>query len=228
MEEREILTTIQKKYRNTSDIDKDIKEIDESILELDDNSAGDREEKKRLIIEKKILLEKKETFITFDKNLTPATSKRKFENVLKSTNKDVTRTFEKLNSLGKKGDIQDVINTVGSALMKIIILDQPKNRTFDDLISFLERIKEIEKRENRKLGNLVDQEVDGETPLYVAINLNKKDCARVLLDYGASLTIENKSTGLTPLELAFKNKSMNSEIYIMILSMGEGQELQRQ
>eukprot|EP01091_Cochliopodium_minus_P019059 TRINITY_DN7891_c0_g1_i1.p1 TRINITY_DN7891_c0_g1~~TRINITY_DN7891_c0_g1_i1.p1 ORF type:complete len:228 (+),score=120.64 TRINITY_DN7891_c0_g1_i1:12-695(+) len=192
-------TSFIKKYTDVEDINKEIEEIERMILQMDENNEEDVIELKRLHIEKRILQEKKEASITFTKRLTPATTKRKINDIeVKSTDKRIKNAYGDLVS-GKKKD-------VGDALLRIIILDKKDGEIYDDLLSFLEK------------GAPVDHEINGETPLYAAISLNKTNCAKILLDYGASLTKINKNTFISPLELAFKNKTLNSEIYQMIIS----------
>ena len=174
--------------------------MEESFIKKYTDVEEDIVQLNNLEIERKILLEKKEASITFNKRLTPVTAKRKIsETEVKSTDKRVKSMWENLKK--NNGD-----KNTGEALMRLVILDKKEGNVYEDLISFLEK------------GVPVDFEIHGETPLYAAISLNKKECAKILLDYGASLTKENPNTGLCPLELAYQNKTMNYEIFHMIIS----------
>lgn len=59
---------------------------------------------------------------------------------------------------------------------------------------------------------------DGNTPLLTSLQVVRRDCAQMLLDAGADVTIRNKS-GISPLMIA-SNRGLDS-IVITLLAAGE-------
>ena len=92
-------------------------------------------------------------------------------------------------------------------------------------LAFLFEIKDIDKRDvyikyfiskGIKVNTL--SHIDGLSPLHSAILLNDFGLVQLLMDKGASITIKEKSHGLTPLEFIHKLSEKNAQIDRQLIS----------